>query len=223
MDEGTQREALETALESVAARIEAEKGHLTELDSAIGDADHGANLNRGFQAALEDANGEGDPGEFVKGVGMALVASVGGASGPLYGGSLVHASAEFEDGIDREASVAFAESYLEKVKDRGKANVGDKTMVDAITPAVHTYKHAIEEDELSALAALTRAVDAAERGVRFTTVIRANKGRASYLGWRSVGHPDPGATSTLYILEAIHETATAYLDGTDEPLAEDAE
>lgn len=213
LDEETQREALDAALEAVAARIETEKEHLTELDSAIGDADHGANLNRGFQAALEGTGEDAAPDEFVKSVGMALVSSVGGASGPLYGGSLAVASAEFEDGISRESSVAFAEAYLEKVKDRGKASVGDKTMVDAITPAVHTYKHAIEQDELSTLGALTRAIDAAERGVRFTTAIRANKGRASYLGWRSVGHPDPGATSTLYILEAIHEAASIYLDG----------
>lgn len=213
MDEGTQQEALVDALEAIAGRIESEKGHLTDLDSAIGDADHGANLHRGFQAALEGADPESAPDEFVKAVGMALLSKVGGASGPLYGGSLAVASGELDGGLSAESSVAFAEAYLEKVKDRGGASVGDKTMVDALTPAVHTYKRAIEVDDLEALAALSKAVDAAERGVRFTTPIRASKGRASYLGWRSVGHPDPGATSTLYILEEIHGVAADYLDG----------
>jgi dihydroxyacetone kinase-like protein len=213
VDRETQREALSAALEAVADRIEAEKGHLTDLDSAIGDADHGANLHRGFQAALEGVDREAEPDAFVKSVGMALVSKVGGASGPLYGGSLAFASGEFAEGITAESSVAFAEAYLEKVKDRGGASVGDKTMVDALTPAVHTYKRAIEVDDLDPLTALARAVDAAERGVAFTTPLRASKGRASYLGWRSVGHPDPGATSTLYILEELRDVAAEYLDG----------
>ncbi|MFC7007577.1 dihydroxyacetone kinase subunit DhaL [Halalkalicoccus salilacus] len=213
MDEEIQREALSAALEAIAERIEAEKGHLTDLDSAIGDADHGANMHRGFQAALEQADRDADPDAFVKGVGMALVSKVGGASGPLYGGSLAHASGELAEGITAESSVAFAEAYLEKVKDRGGASVGDKTMVDALTPAVHTYRRAIEVDDLDPLTALARATDAAERGVAFTTAIRASKGRASYLGWRSVGHPDPGATSTLYLLEEIRDVAAEYLDG----------
>ncbi|WP_336363859.1 dihydroxyacetone kinase subunit DhaL [Halalkalicoccus salilacus] len=213
MDEEIQREALSAALEAIAERIEAEKGHLTDLDSAIGDADHGANMHRGFQAALEQADRDADPDAFVKGVGMALVSKVGGASGPLYGGSLAHASGELAEGITAESSVAFAEAYLEKVKDRGGASVGDKTMVDALTPAVHTYRRAIEVDGLDPLTALARATDAAERGVAFTIAIRASKGRASYLGWRSVGHPDPGATSTLYLLEEIRDVAAEYLDG----------
>lgn len=213
MDRETQREALSATLEAIADRIEAERGHLTDLDSAIGDADHGANMHRGFQAALEQVERDADPDAFVKGVGMALVSKVGGASGPLYGGSLAHASSEFAEGITAESSVAFAEAYLEKVKDRGGASVGDKTMVDALTPAVHTYKRAIEVDDLDPLTALARAVDAAERGVAFTTPIRASKGRASYLGWRSVGHPDPGATSTLYLLEEIRDVAVEYLEG----------
>lgn len=221
MDEDTQREALVAALDAVADRIDREKDHLTELDSAIGDADHGANLHRGFQAALERSDPGSDPEEFVKGVGMALLSKVGGASGPLYGGSLAVASSEFEEGLTTASSVAFAEAYLEKVKDRGGASVGDATMIDAITPAVHTYKRAIEVDDIDPLTALSKAVDAAERGVRFTTPIRANKGRASYLGWRSVGHPDPGATSTLYIVEEIYDVAAEYLDG--DPEGVDAE
>lgn len=223
MNEEIQREALSAALEAIAERIEAEKGHLTDLDSAIGDADHGANMHRGFQAALEQADRDDDPDAFVKGVGMALVSKVGGASGPLYGGSLAHASGELAEGITAESSVAFAEAYLEKVKDRGGASVGDKTMVDALTPAVHTYKRAIEVDDLDPLTALARATDAAERGVAFTTAIRASKGRASYLGWRSVGHPDPGATSTLYLLEEICDVAAEHLDGDIDATASEPE
>lgn len=217
----TQREAVLAAVERVADRIAEEKGHLTDLDSAIGDADHGANLDRGFGkalAAVEDS--DDDPAEIVKTVGMTLVSAVGGASGPLYGGSIMTASQELEGGITADSSVAFAEAYLEKVKDRGGARVGDKTMVDALTPAVHTYKKSIEEDDLSPVTALSKAVDAAERGVRFTTPIRANKGRASYLGWRSVGHPDPGATSTLYIMEELLAVASEYCEGDVETDAE---
>jgi dihydroxyacetone kinase-like protein len=214
-DTAVQREALLAAIENVAARIADEKKHLTDLDSAIGDADHGANLNRGFQAVLEKVEGmdDADPQEIVKTVGMTLVSEVGGASGPLYGGSCMTASQELEEGLTAESSIAFAEAFLEKLQDRGDARVGDKTMVDAITPAVHTYKKSIEQDDLSPLEALAKAVDAAERGVEFTVPLRASKGRASYLGWRSVGHQDPGATSTLMILEEILATAEQYLEG----------
>ena len=214
-DTERQREALLKAIETVTARIAAEKDHLTDLDSAIGDADHGANMNRGFQAVLEQVEGmdDADLQEIVKIVGTTMISEVGGASGPLYGGSCMTASKELDNGITAEASIAFAEAFLEKVQSRGDAHVGDKTMVDALTPAVHTYKKSIEQDDLPPLSALAKAVDAAERGVAFTVPLRASKGRASYLGWRSVGHRDPGATSTLFILEAILETAEQYLDG----------
>ncbi|WP_049972210.1 dihydroxyacetone kinase subunit DhaL [Haladaptatus cibarius] len=216
----TEQEAVRAAIERIADRMADEKEYLTDLDSAIGDADHGANMNRGFRAVHEKIEGMDDapPAELVKTVGITLVSEVGGAAGPLYGGSFMTASAELEDGVTAESSVAFAEAFLEKVKDRGDAPVGAKTMVDAITPAVHTYKKSIEEDDLEPVEALTKAVDACERGVNFTTPIRATKGRASYLGWRSVGHQDPGATSTLFIVEAIRETAVEYLgDGDLEP------
>lgn len=214
VDEDVQREALLEATENIATRIEDEKEYLTDLDSAIGDADHGANLNRGFKTVLEKIEGKDDDiQEIVKTVGMALVSEVGGAAGPLYGGSCMTASQELEDGITTESSIAFAETFLEKLQDRGDARIGDKTMVDAITPAVHTYKKSIEQDDLPPLEALAKAVDAAERGVEFTVPIQAKKGRASYLGWRSVGHQDPGATSTLFMLEEILETAEGYLEG----------
>jgi len=213
--------AVEAAVQAVADRIEAEKRYLTDLDSAIGDADHGANMNRGMQAAIEavaDATDD-DPASLVQLVGRTIVSEVGGAAGPLYGGSAMIASKELADGITAETTVAFGEAFLEKVQDRGGANVGDKTMVDALTPAVHTYKKSIEQDDLAPLAALAKAVDAAQRGVDFTVPIRASKGRASYLGWRSVGHQDPGATSTLLILEALLDVAEEHLEG---PVEEDA-
>ncbi|AFK19312.1 dihydroxyacetone kinase subunit L [Haloferax mediterranei ATCC 33500] len=214
-DVETQRDAVLDALDNVAARLAEEKGYLTDLDSAIGDADHGANMQRGFGEAAEkrEAFAEMDPDEVVKNVGTTLISNVGGASGPLYGGSIMFASQELEDGITAETSVAFAEAYLDKVKDRGGAEVGSKTMVDALVPAVHTYKKSIEQDDLPPLTALAKAVDAAERGVEFTVPLKALKGRSSFLDWRSVGHQDPGATSTLFILEELLATAEEYLDG----------
>jgi dihydroxyacetone kinase-like protein len=207
-------EAVVAAVEAVAERIETERKHLTDLDSAIGDADHGGNMARGWAAAAEAARDldDPDPQTVCKTVGKTLMSEVGGASGPLFGGSLVFASAELDDGVTAESAVAFAETYLEKVEDRGDARVGDQTMVDALTPAVHTFKKSVETDDLPPLEALAKAVDAAERGVAFTVPIRARKGRASYLGWRSVGHQDPGATSTLYILEELLDVAADALD-----------
>ena len=202
------------AVAAVAERIEAERDHLTELDSAIGDADHGGNMARGWAAAAEAARDLDDPdtGTVAKTVGKTLMSEVGGASGPLFGGSLVFAAAELDGGVDAETAVAFAETYLEKVEDRGDARLGDQTMVDALTPAVHTFKKSIESDDTGTLEALAKAVAAADRGVAFTVPIRARKGRASYLGWRSVGHQDPGATSTLFILEEVLATAADELD-----------
>ncbi|KAB1196242.1 MULTISPECIES: dihydroxyacetone kinase subunit DhaL [Haloferax] len=214
-DVDTQREAVLEALDNVSTRLTDEKSYLTDLDSAIGDADHGSNMQRGFSKAAEkrDDFSEMEPHEVVKNIGTTLISNVGGASGPLYGGSIMFASQELEGGITTESSVAFAEAYLDKVKDRGGAQVGSKTMVDALVPAVHTYKKSVEQDDLPPLEALAKAVDAAERGVAFTTPIKALKGRASFLDWRSVGHQDPGATSTLFIMEELLATAEEYLDG----------
>ncbi len=207
-------QAAVAAVKAVADRIERERDHLTQLDSAIGDADHGGNMARGWAAAADAARDLDDPDAetVAKTVGKTLMSKVGGASGPLFGGSLVFASADLDDGLTAESAVAFAETYLEKVEDRGDARVGDQTMVDALTPAVHTFKKSVETDDLPPLEALAKAVDAAERGVAFTVPIRARKGRASYLGWRSVGHQDPGATSTLFILEELLAVAADRLD-----------
>mgnify|MGYP000659766631 FL=1 len=224
-------EAVVAAVEAVAERIERERDHLTDLDSAIGDADHGGNMAKGWAEAADAVAELDDPDAqtVVKTAGKTVLSEVGGASGPLYGGSLVFASQELEGGVTPESAVAFAETYLEKVKDRGDASVGDQTMVDALTPAVHTFKKSVETDELPPLEALAKAVAAAEAGVEYTVPIRASKGRASYLGWRSVGHQDPGATSTLYIMEELLETAADELDSevpdvdTTSPTIPDAE
>ncbi len=225
-------EAAVAVVEAVADRIERERKHLTQLDSAIGDADHGGNMARGWSAAADAARDLGDPDAqtVAKTVGKTLMSEVGGASGPLFGGSLVFAGVELEGGVTAESAVAFAETYLEKVEDRGDARLGDQTMVDALTPAVHTFKKSVETDELPPLEALAKAVDAAERGVAFTVPIRARKGRASYLGWRSVGHQDPGATSTLYILEELLSVAADHsgaeipeTDATSPTIPDDAE
>ncbi|WP_277541755.1 dihydroxyacetone kinase subunit DhaL [Haloarcula laminariae] len=214
-DEGA---AAVAAVGAVAERIEAKRSHLTDLDSAIGDADHGGNMARGWAAAAEavDDLEDPEPAAVVKTAGKTLLSEVGGASGPLFGGSLVFASTELEEGITAETAVAFAETYLEKVQDRGDARVGDKTMIDALVPAVHTFKKSVEVDDMTPVEALAKAVAAAERGVDFTVPIRASKGRASYLGWRSVGHQDPGATSTLYIMEELLDVATDNVDAPDE-------
>jgi len=217
-------EAVVAAVRAVADRLESERSHLTDLDSAIGDADHGGNMARGWAAAAAAAGEMDDPepAAVVKTVGKTLLSEVGGASGPLFGGSLVFASNGLDDGLTAKGAVAFAETYLEKVQDRGDARVGDKTMVDALTPAVHTFKKSVETDELTPVEALAKAVAAAERGVEFTVPLRASKGRASYLGWRSVGHQDPGATSTLYIMEELLAVAQEHLDAPEE-LPDDAE
>jgi dihydroxyacetone kinase-like protein len=215
VDEHEQTAAVLDAVDAIADRIDAETDHLTDLDSAVGDADHGANMSRGFAAARDQTEDMDDasPADVVKTVGTALISEVGGASGPLYGGSIMKASAALAGGLTEEATIEFAETYLETVQDRGDARPGDKTMVDALVPAVHTYRKSIEEDDLPPLTALSKAVDAAERGVNYTVPLRARKGRASYLGWRSVGHQDPGATSTLFILEELLDVAAEHLDG----------
>jgi len=197
---------LSTMLNRVADRLETEKEQLTELDSRIGDADHGENIARGFQEAAD----EFDPAEFdaldaaVQSVGTTLLSEIGGAAGPLYGSAVRSGGKALPaDNASGADTVQFAEAYLDALTHRSNADVGEKTMIDAVVPAVHTYKRAIEQDGVQPVVALARAVDACERGVAFTIPIKAEQGRASYLGWRSVGHQDPGATSTLYILEEI--------------------
>ncbi|AKK10944.1 dihydroxyacetone kinase subunit DhaL [Corynebacterium uterequi] len=181
------------------------RAELTELDRAIGDADHGENLDRGFQAV----RGRLDPGEFdtpgqvLMMAAKTLISTVGGASGPLYGTALLRAAkAAPGDELDAAGVAALLAAACQGIQSRGKAERGEKTMVDAWGPAADAAVGAE-----SAVAALRAAADAAERGAEETTGMRATKGRASYLGERSVGHKDPGAASTALILRAAADAA----------------
>ncbi len=189
------------------------KEYLTELDSAIGDADHGINMNRGMQAALAKLDGMpgGDIGALLKTVGMTLVSTVGGAGGPLYGTLFMQmgmATAGKAELSPQDWSDALTKA-VEGVVMRGKAELGDKTMVDALTPARDALKEALEQGA-SFGDALRRSAAAAEEGMKATIPLVARKGRASYLGERSAGHQDPGATSSFLLLEVAADTwATA--------------
>jgi dihydroxyacetone kinase-like protein len=180
--------------------------HLTHLDAAIGDADHGINLRRGFQAALAmlDETEPSTPAAVLTTVGRALISKTGGASGPLYGTGFRQAAKVL--GEDAEVSAvqlgAALQAALDGIRQLGAANEGDKTMVDALGPAVGAYQAIV--DGGGALAEATRAAaDAAARGLQETIGMQARKGRASYLGARTIGHEDPGAASTVLLLRAL--------------------
>ncbi|MCX7851933.1 MAG: dihydroxyacetone kinase subunit DhaL [Caldilineales bacterium] len=178
------------------------KDYLTQLDAAIGDADHGANMDRGFAAVLEKMPtvAAKDIGAILKMTGMTLVATVGGAGGPLYGTFFMRAGATVDGKMELSPLefLAALEAGLAGVQQRGKATTGEKTMVDALTPACQALRRALEAGQpLSA--ALQQAAQAAEEGMKATIPMLATKGRASYLGERSIGHQDPGATSS-YLL-----------------------
>lgn len=185
------------------------KAYLTELDSAIGDADHGINMDRGMQAVLGklETAPQGDIGALLKTVGMTLVSTVGGAGGPLYGtlfmqiGAATTGKAELEP---QDWADALAKG-IEGVQMRGKAEPGDKTMLDALLPAVEALRAAIA-DGSSLPDALRTSAAAAEDGMKATIPLVARKGRASYLGERSAGHQDPGATSSYLLLRAAADT-----------------
>jgi dihydroxyacetone kinase-like protein len=188
-----------------AAAIEAEADHLTQLDSAIGDGDHGVNMTRGMRAvtaALAEADEPVDGKRLIL-AGKTLVSTVGGASGPLWGSALRRAGRALGDGpLDGPALVTALDAALAAIQELGAAEPGDKTMVDALGPAVATLRERLDAGD--ALAdALASAAGAAEEGARATTPMQARKGRASYLGERSVGHQDPGATSTALIVRAL--------------------
>ena len=184
-----------------AAEVGERKGELTKLDQAIGDGDHGTNMDRGLRKAVEKLDTlEGDDvGAALKAVGMALVSSVGGAGGPLYGTFFLQAgqSAAGISELDTDGFAAAVRAGVDGVRARGKAEPGDKTMLDALIPAADALA---EGGEL--VAAADRAADAAEEGMRATIPLVARKGRASYLGDRSSGHQDPGATSSALMMRA---------------------
>lgn len=182
------------------------KQFLTDLDAAIGDGDHGINLSKGFISAKEKLKvGEfKDWGEIFKTVGMAIVSSVGGASGPLYGTAFMKSSilGKGKTEITIKDFRDILKVSIDGIKMRGKGEKGDKTMLDALIPAYNEVDYGIENN-LSVLNTLKNSVEAAKNGVEYTKLIAAKKGRASYLGDRSIGHQDPGATSSLIILEVI--------------------
>lgn len=197
-------------VEGMAKKTEAEKEYLTELDNEIGDGDHGINLARGFEAVekkLPSLAG-GDIGALLKGVGMQLVSTVGGASGPLYGTAFMKAGMACKGltEIDGPAFVKAMEAAVDGIKMRGKATEGEKTMLDALCPALKVMQDDVAAGK-SLKEALQDAAQAAEKGVEYTKTIIATKGRASYLGERSLGHQDPGATSSLYLLQVLAEMA----------------
>jgi len=196
-------------LQAVAVVIAENKDYLTELDAAIGDGDHGINLNRGFQKVITQLPlvETEDIGSILKTVGMTLISSVGGASGPLYGTFFLRASAALnlkEELTPVELSNLF-EAGVAGVIQRGKANLGEKTMLDALCPAVAILTKEVEKSSNIA-DVFEKAVQAALEGMRLTIPLVALKGRASYLGERSIGHQDPGATSSYLILKTFLET-----------------
>lgn len=186
-----------------AERVAEEKAYLTRLDSEIGDADHGINLDRGFKVAVEKLDGAPpeDVGAAFKAVGMALISKVGGASGPLYGsmflemGKACGSSQEIDIGGWAEAVAAGVDGVVK----RGKAELGDKTMIDALIPARDALRTAVDEG-VGLEEALAACAEAAKHGMEATIPLVARKGRASYLGERSAGHQDPGATSSHMLL-----------------------
>jgi dihydroxyacetone kinase phosphoprotein-dependent L subunit len=187
--------------------VSADAERLTRLDAAIGDGDHGHNLDRGFTAAVAALpDGDVPPGKVLIAAGRAIVSKTGGASGPLYGTALRRAGKTLGDAqeIDAAGLGAALRAALEGVVELGQAGAGDKTMVDALIPAVAAYEEALGGgDDLSSCC--RASAGAAERGAEATVPLEARKGRASYLGARSVGHLDPGAASTALILRALAE------------------
>ncbi|MEL6140132.1 MAG: dihydroxyacetone kinase subunit DhaL [Bacteroidota bacterium] len=195
--------------EAFAAEMATNKAYLSELDSLIGDADHGSNMDRGYQkvaALLPELTGL-DIGAILKKVGMTLISTVGGAAGPLYGTFFLRAGAS-SAGKTELLPIELLESLragLEGVKGRGRAVIGEKTMVDALEPALEALREEIYSGE-SLKVGLKRAAAAAEKGMKDTIPMLAKKGRASYLGERSIGHQDPGATSSALLIQTLYTT-----------------
>ena len=204
-----QRDQIVAWMAAYTAVLAENKSYLTDLDSAIGDGDHGVNMDRGFQAVTEKLtnSAEQEIGAIFKVVAMTLISTVGGASGPLYGTLFLQmgmaTNGKTELTLDEWASAV--EAGIEGVIRRGKANPGDKTMVDSLLPALEALKTA-EKEEKSLAETLRVSATAAERGMRATIPLIAKKGRASYLGERSAGHQDPGATSTYLLFKTAAQT-----------------
>ncbi|MEM7126385.1 MAG: dihydroxyacetone kinase subunit DhaL [Chloroflexota bacterium] len=193
-------------LQACATILDENKAHLTELDSAIGDADHGTNIARGFGIIAEQVAEQSDKdiGALLKATSMTLMSKVGGASGMLYGNFFMKAAATAngKEELAADELVALFEAGVGGIVARGRAEIGDKTMLDAWIPAIEALKSSLADgSDLSA--ALQASSAAAQAGMEATVPLQAKKGRASYLGERSIGHQDPGATSTRLILSEL--------------------
>ncbi|MFO7662201.1 MAG: dihydroxyacetone kinase subunit DhaL [Chloroflexota bacterium] len=199
-------------LEKTGVVLNENAAYLTQLDSPIGDADHGTNMDRGFKKVMEKLPtvADKDIGNILKTVGMTLISSVGGASGPLYGTFFMRGgmAADAKEELDNSDMIDLLQAAVDGVIQRGRAQPGDKTMMDALLPALAALKEsaAAGKDIVDAIA---DAVSAAEQGMKDTIPLQARKGRASYLGERSIGHQDPGATSSYLILNALLDTLKA--------------
>ncbi|MBD2163723.1 dihydroxyacetone kinase subunit L [Calothrix membranacea FACHB-236] len=193
-------------LQAFASEIEQNKAYLTELDAAIGDADHGINMDRGFKKVVSQLPtvADKDIGSILKAVSMTLISSVGGASGPLYGTWFLRASTvvAHKQELNEQDLLGLLQAGLDGVLQRGKAQLGDKTMVDVLSPTVTAFAQVVGEGG-DTVTALQQAVADAEQGLQATTPMLAKKGRASYLGERSIGHQDPGATSAYLMLKCL--------------------
>jgi dihydroxyacetone kinase-like protein len=196
-------------VKTIASVIGENSKYLTELDAAIGDADHGANMDRGFKAVMNKLPevSDKDIGTIFKTVGMTLISTVGGAGGPLYGTFFLQVGTKTAGKMELSLTewTDALEAALNGVIMRGKAQLGDKTMVDALTPAVAVLKQSMQENQ-PIHKALELSAEAARQGMEGTVPLVARKGRASYLGERSAGHQDPGATSSFLILKAAADT-----------------
>jgi dihydroxyacetone kinase-like protein len=198
------KEDLHAWIEALQQVYAENKQYLTDLDAAIGDADHGINMDRGFTSVKAELKkfGQADIDQLLKSVAMVLIKTVGGASGPLYGTFFLRASAACAGKTELRPSdlVAMFEAGLRGVVERGKAELNDKTMVDALGPAVDAMKQALANGA-GLREILSKGAAAGEAGMKKTIPLQARKGRASYLGERSIGHQDPGATSTYFLLK----------------------
>lgn len=193
-------------LQLFASKIAENKDYLTELDAAIGDADHGINMDRGWKKVSSQlpSLADKDISSIFKTVSMTLISSIGGASGPLYGTWFLRASTAVagKPELNEQDILGLLQAGLEGVLQRGKAQLRDKTMVDVLSPALVAFQQAVAGGQ-NLQEALQQAVAAAEQGMKDTTPMLARKGRASYLGERSVGHQDPGATSAYLMLQSL--------------------
>ncbi|MCB9135010.1 MAG: dihydroxyacetone kinase subunit L [Anaerolineales bacterium] len=209
---GISRDGILDWIKSYAGIVAENREYLTQLDSAIGDADHGINMDRGFKAVIQKMPemSDKDIGTIFKTVGMTLLSTVGGAGGPLYGTLFLRAGMTTNGKMELslEEWTETIEAALNGVIMRGKAEIGDKTMVDALTPALNALKQAVVSGTPLA-AALEASAAAAEQGMKSTIPLVARKGRASYLGERSAGHQDPGATSSYLLLKAASDKLTS--------------